>query len=166
MMTGLSILFLLFSSVLHEFHVSKCQIDYAENKQELQVTLHIFLDDFELALDPDQALNLNLCTEYETAQADSLVKAYLQENLTVWIDGEAVDLAYLGKEPAEDLDGGWFYLMAQGVPAFEEVTVSYPLLTEVFDDEQNIVSIKGPKGKETFFLLEKDDHTKSANFGS
>ena len=50
----LLIFFLFFAEVplaeVHEFHVSRARIEYAQDAQEWQISLHVFIDDLEKAL--------------------------------------------------------------------------------------------------------------------
>ena len=48
--------------------------------------------------------------------------------------------------------------------ALEELTVTNEILMDAFDDQKNIISIKGPNDKRAFFLFKKGNSTDSVQF--
>ena len=51
MKTWLALLLLMSVLPQHEFHISKTTIRYVAEREQVQVEMHIFLDDLELALE-------------------------------------------------------------------------------------------------------------------
>jgi hypothetical protein len=148
----------------HKFYVSKCLIEYVEEEQSIQVTLHLFLDDLENALKKRGAGDLFLCTSKEEAEADSLVAQYIAQKLSLNIEGEPIELNFLGKEISDDFAGVWCYLEALHIQAPKKLEVSNKILTEMFDEQQNIVSIRYEGKKENYFLFTKDKYSETAYF--
>ncbi|MEM6317074.1 MAG: DUF6702 family protein [Bacteroidota bacterium] len=148
----------------HEFHISKCQIEYNEKESALQMTLHLFIDDLEEALAMQGAVNLFICTEKEAEKAEIYMYKYLQRQLKIQLDDSTVDYTFIGKEVSEDLIGVWCYLEVENIPTFEKLSVRNGILTETFEDQKNIVSVVGPQKKKGYFLLDATQKEASLNF--
>jgi len=148
----------------HEFHISKCNIDLSEKEQTLQITLHIFIDDLEEALRQLGADKLFICTEKEHEDAEKYILNYLNQSFTLEVNDKEVEYEFLGKEISKDLAATWVYLEVQNVTSLEALKVKYNLLTEIFEDQKNIIQIKGPNKQKGFFLFEKGKTEDSVKF--
>ncbi len=148
----------------HEFHISKCQIDYNVEEQALQMTLHLFLDDLEDALQREGVDKQFLCTEKEKNNADKHLYEYLQKYFLLQVNQSKVSYEFVGKEQSADLQGVWVYLEVTGVNSVAELTVSNRLLLDLFDDQKNITSISVPPGKQRYFILDRSKSQESINY--
>ena len=148
----------------HEFHVSKCQIEYFEKEHSIGISVHIYIDDFEEALAKTGVKDLFLCTEKEHADANTYISNYLKEKIAIHLDDKSVGFKFIGKEPSEDNLAVWCYLEIEKVAEFSKCTVTNTVLMETFDDQKNIVSIKGPKARKAYFMFERDQVTESVVF--
>ena len=148
---------LLSGTSLHEFHVSKCQIEYVGAEQSLQMSMHIFIDDLEEALRQRGKDQLYICTEKEAAEAETYLIDYLKNRILIKANGQKVDFNFVGKEISDDLAAVWCYLEVKGIEQLTELEVGNKLLQEVFDDQKNLISIIGPDGKKGYALFQKGD---------
>jgi hypothetical protein len=139
---------------VHDFHVSKCVIDFRPQEKALQISLHLFIDDLEEALRQQGHHDLLICTERESAQAETYIQNYLTQRLQLFINGKSSDFTFIGKEISDDLSGVWCYLEVTGVEVFNRIRVKNTLLFEIFDDQKNIVSIMGPNHRSTLLFQE------------
>ncbi len=137
----------------HEFHASKCLIEYKASEKTLEISLHLFVDDVEEALRRKGADQLFLCTEKESSQATTYLERYLRQGLQLQLDGRDCSLRFVGKEPSEDWQGMWCYAEVTEVPVFKELVLNNTLLTEVFSDQKNLVNVVGPKQKKNSLLF-------------
>lgn len=149
---------------LHEFHASKCLIEYRSDEKAIQISLHLFIDDVEEALRRQGADKLFLCSEKESKQAETYLERYLQQALQLKLNGKAQSVRFVGKEPADDWMGMWCYLEVVDVVAFQELSLTNAILTEVFDDQKNIVSIVGPNHKKSALLFHKQKTQQTVAF--
>ena len=94
----------------HEFHLSKFLFEYVPEEEALQITMYMFIDDFEAALSEKKIDNMYICTEKEDEQADRHIFEYLQDKIQLSVDGQPLNFEYVGKELAEDIIGMWCYL--------------------------------------------------------
>ena len=149
------------SNSAHEFHISKCQIDFDEPTEAVQITLHLFLDDLEVAMKEQGADKMFLCSDKEDPKAETYLYRYLKQGFKLKVNEEVVDFEFVGKEQSEDLQAVWCYLEVTNVKFFHSIEVTNSLLMEVFEDQKNIVHIKAPDNKQGYFLFQKgQEHDK------
>lgn len=145
----------------HEFHISKCLIEYSEDQSALQFSVHIFIDDLEEALRQQGADKLFICTEKEHKEAEKYITRYLHQKLKIEVDDQLLDYNFIGKEISEDLAAVWCYLEIPQIHNPKKLMVSNSILMEVFDDQKNIVNIVAPNQKRGYFLFHKGNSTDS-----
>ena len=140
---------------IHDIHVTKCNIDFSDEEKTLQVTLHIYLDDLEAAIKKEKitAEKLNLCTPKEHADGNKYVAAYFKKMFSLEVNNQSVDFDFLGKESAKNILAGWFYLEVKNVEELNDLKINYKILTNLYDDQQNVIRLKGPNKKKGYFLL-------------
>jgi len=149
---------------LHEFHVSKCSIDYDAEDKALQITVHIFIDDLEEALRQQGADELFIATEKETEDVNQYIDKYLQQRFEVLVENQLVDFEFLGKETSEDLQAIWCYMEITDLESINSLTISNQILMEIYDDQKNIINITGPEKKKAYFLFLKGNSTETIHF--
>ena len=162
----LNILFLLFfaPTTAHQFHVSKSQIEYNQEAQTLQISVHIFLDDLEVAIEEIGGGKNFLCTEKETPEAVAVLQQYLRRHLLVSVDDTPRDYEFLGKELSEDLAAIWCYLEIKNVEAPKNIAVTNRILMDLHDDQKNTVHIIGPQKQQGYFMFEKGNSIETMSF--
>ncbi len=148
----------------HEFHLSKCMIEYSPADEALQIMLHVYLDDLEEALRQQGADKLFLCTEKEDPKAETYLYRYLQQVFQLNVNGQNASYSFVGKEQSEDLQAVWCYLEITDIEQVKHIEMNNSLLMEVFDDQKNIVHIVAAKNNEEHFLFQKGHETEQASF--
>ena len=146
-------LFLLLGSPVHDLHLSKTDIHYNNQTSALEVTMHIFIDDLELAMQQQGMDDLFIATEREHDDADSLIQRYLSTSFEVAINGEKQPFQFLGKEESDDLMAIWCYLEKTEITELHSIAIKNSLLTEIYADQKNMVSFMG-NGIKKFFLMD------------
>ena len=147
---------LLFLLPLHDFHVSKTDLNYKTSQEALQITVHVFIDDLELALEDYGSSNMNLFTKSESLSADSLIAVYLNKSLEIKIDKEAIAPVYIGKEISDDLSAAWCYLEFENLSPFKSMSLKNSILNELFEDQKNIVNFKIDSKSKAFHIMDRD----------
>lgn len=142
-------LFNLFFAAFHPFHVSVCEIEYNAERQTLQVTHKIFLDDLEDALAlqyktrPDLIRNLN-------GKEGEMVERYVTENFNLYVNSEKVAHTYIGHE--QDGDAVWCFIEFKAPADGRSFDFNNRILTELFSDQTNILHMQyGEKTKSLRF---------------
>jgi hypothetical protein len=138
---------------LHKFYVSLVQMDYNEKNSSFEITMKIFTDDLENALKERSGLLLKLGTPDELPATDSILSAYISENFRLDVNGKELKYQYLGKEV--ELDVTWCYLEVSGVHSVEKIKVTDRMLTELFENQSNLIKIKY-RDKESAALLNRN----------
>ncbi len=150
--------------MVHDFHLSKTDIHYKSDQQSLQITIHSFIDDIELALQEYSDDDMKLFQASESLQADSILQVYFQDHFTIHIDGEPIAYEYLGREESDDIMGIYTYLEILGVTDLESFVFSNTILLDTYDDQKNITVVKADNKPKAFHILSRDDHQKTVEF--
>lgn len=149
---------------MHEFHVSKCQIEFNLKEKALEISMHLFIDDLEEALRNEGAGKLFIGTEKESDQAENYLLQYLNDHFQLKVNDQLVEYDFVGKETSEDLQAIWCYLEITNIEAVKSIVVENSLLMEVFADQKNIIHILMPNKKQGYFMLEKGKSSDKASF--
>jgi hypothetical protein len=139
----------------HVFHISKTDMNYQPRDKALQITMHIFIDDLELALEKQGHKSLFVGTERERQEANTLIFNYLKNNLILKLNNKYVNCDWVGKETTPDKQALWVYLEVKNVKEIKQIFVENKVLTELYDDQKNIVQVNIPTKKQGYFLLDK-----------
>ncbi len=138
------------SFTAHKFYVSVTQIDYVSNKKRIEITSRIFIDDLEKALNKKYKTKLNITSTNEISEAEECIKAYIKEKIKISINKKPQVIEYLTKEVEGDVIIIYTKIViSKKINTFE---VYNSLLTETFQDQQNIVHTNINSNKKSFLL--------------
>ncbi len=152
------------TDVDHAFHLTKTDIVFQPKEKTLQITMHLFIDDLELALEKQGKTSLLVGTEKEKMGVNELIINYLQQNFNLTVNGKKMPIAFVGKETTTDRQALWIYLEVKNLKNIKALTVENKVLTEVHADQKNMVQVIVPTKKAQSFVLEKGKTTESAKF--
>ena len=145
---------LVFSLWLHDIHISKSEVEFNPQSQSLQISTHIYIDDFEEIMGEELgAHDLYVGTEKETDSADYFIYKYVQNHLVFEIDNQPVNYEFIGKELSEDLLAVWVYLEVYNIENVSSLKITYDVLMNLYDDQKNILSLKIPDDGKSFYLF-------------
>ena len=135
---------------LHKFYVSVTQIDYVPNKKRIEITSRIFIDDLEKALTKKYQKKPNITSSNELPEAEEWIKTYIKEKIKVSINKKPQVIEYLAKEVEGDVLIIYTKIaISKKINTFE---IYNSLLTETFQDQQNIVHTNINSNKKSFLL--------------
>ncbi len=137
----------------HPFHVSKTDVVYVEKSSSIQITMHIFIDDLEKAFRQRGIENLRIGTDKESTMCNQFIQEYLKQKFKIKVNTQFIDYQWIGKENSDDFAAIYCYLEIKNVTALNRVEVISDLMTDVFSDQQNIISVVGTQQKKGYFLL-------------
>jgi len=140
----------LFAFTMHKYYVSLCEIEYLKEKQSIQITIGVFIEDIEVSLNKNTGKQLNLASKTEVANVNDYYKKYLNEHLQISVNGKNQLFKYIGKEYDGDIVR--FYLEITDIKELKSIEVFNNILTEDFSDQKNIVKIKVKDFNKTFYL--------------
>ncbi len=144
----------LLSTTTHKFYVSTTKVEYVPEKQSLQIISKIFIDDIEDVLQERYNPNLSLATANEGEMDEQYLKKYMLDKFHILLDGEEVNLQYIGRE--YDIDVVKIYLEAKPVKSFKKFEVNNTLLFDLTDEQQNIVHLKCFGERNSFILTSEN----------
>lgn len=151
----LAIPLLAFTS-LHKYYISVTQIDYIKDKQSVQITSRIFIDDFENLLREKYDEGTELAIKEEAKTTDLYIERYLKEKIKIKINNENVDINFIGKE--YDADIMRCYLEIENIKSIKSINISNSVLFDLFNDQQNIVKTKINSKQKSFILTVKNTY--------
>lgn len=138
----------------HPFYVSICEIDYKSETKSLEISLRLFTDDLEITLQDWGSKKPYLGELNEIEGADSLLKKYISQALSIEIDDKKQRLNYLGKEVEQELT--WIYLEADNIPDFDKIAISNRLLFQSFPNQTNLVHVKHRQETKSLLLTKNN----------
>lgn len=141
---------LAFSSI-HKYYISVTQIDFFPKKKSVQITTRIFIDDLETLLRERYDKNITLAVKQEPTSVNLYIERYLNEKITIKINGKDVKFVFIGKEYDADLIK--CYLEIEGIKKIESFEISNQVLFDLFDNQQNIIRTKINSQEKSFILM-------------
>ncbi|MEP5610676.1 MAG: DUF6702 family protein, partial [Cyclobacteriaceae bacterium] len=137
----ISVVLFVVHSLLHPFHVSVSEVKYKPEKKAIQISVRIFLDDLEVAMQAysgNETLDITLKDNWTFINEN--LGTYLPENLKVYSERGQLEANYLGAE----IDGEvmWAYMEIEKVKKLKIITIWNSLLHETFDDQENLIHFR------------------------
>lgn len=142
---------------LHKFYVSVTRVDYSEKEDALQITTRIFIDDLEAVLLERYGTETHLATKQETDTAGSLIEKYLHARFAVRVNGEERPVVFLGKKYDNDVVVCFMEVPKLGLPGVKSLEVENDILTDLFEEQQNVVHFQIMGKKKSFVLLRENN---------
>ncbi len=136
---------LLFWSKAHDIHVS--QTKFNVGKQTITVETKIFYDDLQMAMNlvPGEEL------PEEYTNADSLIFSFIKKNLIVKINDKEVIWEYHDSFAADQ--AVWTNItLRTDENSVEKVSVFNKILTDLYADQRNIMSIRSDNNIQRYLL--------------
>lgn len=154
-------LFLLLMSLLafvpHKYYVSTTDMYYKPEKQQLQLVVRVFTDDFSRALSKYVDASITLDPDSKTVDdIDSLISKYFEEHFIIYGLSEDSYFTFVGREYKQDQT--YLYASFDNVPKTTVLEWSNAFLIGTFPEQKNIVTLITSTDKKSFL------HTKEVNF--
>jgi hypothetical protein len=153
----LSILIIVIFSAfsLHKYYVSVSESEYNESKRRIEVSLKVFSDDFENALDKELGKPVYLGGKNEYEKIDSLINSYLSTRFYFEVNKVKLQNHFIGSEI--EGDATWLYFYTDTIASLPNIIFVYNnVLTELFEEQRNVVQVKvGSKIKSSLFTKSK-----------
>src|SRR5690349_8007216 len=122
------LLLLFWLNIFHPFYVSVTEIVHNKNTGTVQVSVRIFFDDFEKALEKKYKTKVNILKPTDRKQVDALIALYIKDHLKISTNAKSLDLKYQGCEIEED--AAWCYFETSKVAAIKQLDVKNDILFE------------------------------------
>lgn len=153
----IGLIFILASSFteVHKYYISLTQIDYIKESKSVQITMNLFLDDFDVALNNSFGKNFNLSSKEELENSNDYIEDYLEYHFEIKVDNKIQKINYLGKEYEGDIV--YLYIEIEDVKTISTVEVKNNMLIEFFPDQQNLIKLKINDKFDSLLLTKKND---------
>lgn len=140
----------------HKFYISVTNVDYAEKDQSVQIITRIFIDDMNAVIKERYGVPAKLGSDLESAIDRDYFEKYLRTKFVVYINGETVKYDFIGKK--YDTDMIICYLEIPNVPLrqLKQIGIQNEILTDMFDDQQNVVHFKINGTKKSHVLIKSN----------
>ncbi len=147
------------TATAHAYHASIMDVQYNSQKQQLEVALKVFTDDFEKALASGQPAAVSL-DKLSSAQAASLTTALLRRSVAFGTKpGETLPIQFIGLEKEKDAHWVYFAIKMPPRPA-TTIYLRHRLLLDTFRDQMNIVNIEAGGQKQSALFRAGNDEQK------
>ena len=142
--------FMLLSFSAHKFYTAIFKIDFNENKKRIEVTTRIFVDDLNTAISKKYNRKMFLNSDKETEQDVAFLKKYLAEKINLKVNGKMQTMRFLSKEVEENVL--ICYFNCDAITKVKSFEITNTVLTEIYEDQQNIVQLNINSKKQTLLL--------------
>ncbi|MEN9335081.1 MAG: hypothetical protein RLZZ500_68 [Bacteroidota bacterium] len=146
----LFVLVLCSSFTLHKFYMAIYQVNHNVSKKRLEITARIFVDDLNTALDKKYKTKHFLGTDKQTPTDTEDLKKYLLERLKFTVNNQTKPITFKSAE----LEGNVLvcYLNCVEVPKVTQIDVQNLILTDSFDEQENMMHFQFNGTKHTLVL--------------
>jgi hypothetical protein len=127
-------------TTMHKYYISVTQINYIQEKQSVQITSRLFIDDFENILKQNYDENIVLVDEENPEIIDSYIDRYLKKNMELVINDKVVTFNFIGKQYEGDIVK--CYLEVEDIQSIASFEITNRILFDLQKDQQNIVKTK------------------------
>ena len=139
----------------HKYYLSLTQIEYKSDSKAVQITINVFIDDLEIALNNYYHINLQLTSKEELQNSEVYFKKYLKEKLHLKIDDVAKKFNYIVKE--YDADLVYFYFEIENIKEINTIEIQNKILTAHFPNQENLIKSKVGEKHKSILLNSKSD---------
>ena len=130
---------------LHDFHVTHTSIYYNADKESLEITVNVAIEDLERALENQTAKKTSIGSNAETESVDELIEAYFRQRLTLAPNNRLMHYQWVGKEVSQDLHNLYIYfevLNCNQNGTIESLLLENTIFTDLIPDQANIVIVE------------------------
>ncbi len=126
-----------FLNTAHEYYVSLTEITFNPDNQRVEIISRVFHDDFEKVLKARYDNQLVFRPSEQSDEIEAFIKLYLNEKFKISINNSPSKIEYLGYK--FDQDRVNIFLKIENVQDFDVINIENLLLTDLFEDQKNIV---------------------------
>ena len=141
---------------VHKFYISVTNVDYSEKDKAVQIITRIFVNDMNAVLTERYGVETKLGTDRENKVDSEYLEKYLRAKFVVEINGKTVPYNFIGKKYDTDM-----IILYLEVPKIElknlsNIAVENEILTDLYDEQQNVVHFKIDGKKKSYVLVKSD----------
>ena len=129
----------------HDFHVTHTTIYYNADKEAIEITVNVAIEDLERALEDQTAKKISIGTNTETESVDEHIQAYFRQRLMLIPNNRLTHYQWVGKEVSQDLHNLYIYfevLDCNQNGKIESLLIENSIFTDILPDQSNIVLVE------------------------
>ncbi len=145
----------------HPIHLSVSNIEYNQQKKKFEVSVRVFIDDFEKIINYKNNITLNLYKSNELSDANRYINQYVYDHLQLKVNGEIIPQKkyVLTKRKKEDVTL-WLYYDIKYTRSPKTIEISDNLMTDLYNDQKNLL-ILTVNGNQYPFEFNKKNYKQS-----
>jgi hypothetical protein len=120
----------------HAYYVSVSEIYHNPKTQSLEITMKIFIDDLQLAIQEDGNPQFMMPEEDSESGTSSAIAAYLEDRFIIDINRQPASQRFIGYE-FED-DAVLCYIEIENVTSIDHIRVYNVIISEIYDAQINL----------------------------
>lgn len=148
-------------TLLHPFFISMTDVNHNVKTKTLEVSVRVFTDDFEKALNKKCNCKIDLMKPAIKTEMEKQVAAYVTSHVGIKIDGNKQALHFVGYD--EEEGSIWNYFEVKNVSSFTKMEIFNNILHENSEQQVNMIHVKA-NGKEKTEKLDYPKNTFTINW--
>jgi hypothetical protein len=116
----------------------------------------LFIDDLDQLLKERYDIDAKLSTADESELADQYLEKYFRAKFIVEINEEIRPYKLIGRKYDNDVCIFYLEIEAVDLPSVKAIQIQNKLLTDMYDEQQNVVHFKINGKKKSFVLIKSD----------
>lgn len=148
-------------SLFHPFYVSVIDINHNAKDATVEISVRIFTQDLETTLQKYSTAKIDIAHPSDKLLLDKQINNYIGQKLQLKINGQPVQLHYLGHEI--QMESTWIYVEVPKITQLKKLDVNCNLLFDFQNLQSNIFHVKA-NGVEKSYKLDYPKTTTSFEF--
>ncbi len=136
-----------FERQVHPFFLSVTEIQFNEHTGHLELSIKLFIDDFEKTLQKLHGQRINLLHPQDTLRRDQYIDEYIQSNLKISVNGDPQNIQMLGFE--KEGEAMWCYFESDLCASPKSIEIYNTLLYQAIDSQVNIMHVSIGKNRKS-----------------
>ena len=127
--------------LFHPIHVSITDVEHDKERNALEFTSRVFLDDLEKHI--QYTLNepyLDITQPTEGYTTEKLIRDYFLERMSIDVNGKSKKIDYLGHEIEGDAVNIYYQIL--GVKKLKSLSIENNILLDLYTDQVNMTHVK------------------------
>ena len=108
-------------------------------------------------LEERYGIDAQLATPDEAKIADSYIEKYIKAKFVIELDGKVTDYKFLGKRYDNDVVICYLEVPKVNISTLKTLSVQNEILTDLFEEQQNVVHVKWQGQKKSFVLIKENN---------
>ena len=119
----------------HEYYVSTTEVDYIKEKNLMQITIRIFIDDFEEIV-KQKNNNLKVAPDSNSKKINEILNQYIFEKFKISVNDQELIYEFIGKEYKSDMIQAYYEAEINNI--IKNISFENYILFDYFENQQNI----------------------------